>query len=77
METEERGTERMVVFPADAVSTTMNLGGPTDTGVLGSVANRAGKNDIVHDALGASRQGKFPTMAGRRPSMEAHPPMAS
>lgn len=32
---------------------------------LASIASRAGKNDIVHGALDANRQGKFLTMAGR------------
>ena len=35
----------------------MNLGEPTNTGDLGSVASRAGKSDLVHGAFDATGQG--------------------
>lgn len=44
----------------------MNLGGPMDTGVLASVASVAGKSDLVHDALDATRQGNRAVSDGGR-----------
>ena len=38
-----------------------------NTGHLASVANRTGKSDLVHDALGTTRQGNNAVSDGGRP----------
>jgi len=44
----------------------MNLGGSTNTRGLASVTSRAGKSDLVYDALDATRQGNRTVSDGGR-----------